>query len=183
MSSETTDSRRPSNWDVIRRKTLRRDQYRCQNSDCRATAASRPSIDLQVHHRLPVEHGGDHSDNNLITVCNMCHQSLHRLESDSENKTLDVDEIGAPSRVRDPTFRNESLPMTNSRESIVDAIEGEKGIRFGEIVERSGRSEGNVSSELEVLRIAGWVKKEGRGLYSYVSEEEVARENVKRSEE
>jgi 5-methylcytosine-specific restriction endonuclease McrA len=34
---------------------------------------------LEVHHQTFRSHSGEDSDENLITVCNACHQIAHRL--------------------------------------------------------------------------------------------------------
>jgi 5-methylcytosine-specific restriction endonuclease McrA len=51
-------------------EVLERDGWRCQycgTSDC-----------LQVHHICPRSRLGDDNDENLITLCAVCHSEIHR---------------------------------------------------------------------------------------------------------
>ena len=50
-------------------EVLQRDGWRCQN--CGAHEF------LQVHHRRFRSQGGQDSEENMITLCNRCHQELH----------------------------------------------------------------------------------------------------------
>ena len=63
---------RPRQWARVRRQVLARDGHRCQR--CGEPGA------LEVHHKLPVEKGGGHELENLVTLCVKCHVSLHRNE-------------------------------------------------------------------------------------------------------
>lgn len=69
--------------DTLRREVLVRDNYRCQ--DCKWTRKLWNPDDprhLELHH---IEHhldGGDNSINNLLTLCNICHDVRHSTESD-----------------------------------------------------------------------------------------------------
>jgi DNA helicase-2/ATP-dependent DNA helicase PcrA len=60
----------PDNWNEIREKVLRRDNYRCCNE---------PSHNkkLHIHHIVPLSKGGTHNLNNLITLCEDCHKRIH----------------------------------------------------------------------------------------------------------
>ena len=53
----------------IRRQVLRRDRWRCQY--CGAMS------NLEVHHKRFRSHSGHDSEENLITLCSVCHSSLH----------------------------------------------------------------------------------------------------------
>ena len=56
-------------WASIRRTILARDGRRCQ--ECGKAGR------LEVHHLLPLKHGGDDSVDNLKTMCRDCHISAH----------------------------------------------------------------------------------------------------------
>lgn len=85
MKKEVRDSRPekdskmgyPSNWESIRRRILRRDEYRCQNQDCATQGGPRSNVELHVHHKTPLSDGGSHSPTNLITLCQSCHSDHH----------------------------------------------------------------------------------------------------------
>lgn len=62
----------PSDWDERREKCLRRDEH-C----CRLCGRKREFYRLHAHHVIPIAHGGSHSLQNLIILCEKCH---HRQE-------------------------------------------------------------------------------------------------------
>ena len=53
----------------LRAHVLRRDGWRCQA--CGAMS------NLEVHHKRFRSHAGEDSEENLITLCNQCHRSVH----------------------------------------------------------------------------------------------------------
>jgi 5-methylcytosine-specific restriction endonuclease McrA len=57
-------------YDRLRREVLRRDDWRCQWCGNRSN--------LEVHHTDFRSHGGDDSEQNLITLCTVCHSEVHR---------------------------------------------------------------------------------------------------------
>jgi 5-methylcytosine-specific restriction endonuclease McrA len=61
----------PESYERLRQQVLRRDNWRCQF--CGSLS------NLEVHHQTFRSHSGEDSDENLITVCNACHQIAHRL--------------------------------------------------------------------------------------------------------
>ena len=56
---------------AVRRQVLVRDRYRCRVPGCRTAAF------LHVHHIRWQSHGGDHTADNLVTVCNAHHTAIH----------------------------------------------------------------------------------------------------------
>ena len=65
--------------DDVRGAVLRRDHYTCQ--DCRWNRSLWNRDDprhLEVHHVTPHAEGGANSADNLITLCNTCHDARHR---------------------------------------------------------------------------------------------------------
>jgi len=61
----------PLTYEELRQQVLRRDGWRCQS--CGAMS------NLEVHHQQFRSHFGDDSEQNLITLCNACHDALHHL--------------------------------------------------------------------------------------------------------
>ena len=59
-------------WAKLRREALERDGWRCQGQDCGKAGR------LEVHHVVPLEHGGTNDLGNLITLCVDCHLAAHR---------------------------------------------------------------------------------------------------------
>ncbi len=53
----------------LRERVLRRDGWRCQLCGS--------GTNLEAHHQTFRSHSGEDSGDNLITVCNDCHSSLH----------------------------------------------------------------------------------------------------------
>jgi 5-methylcytosine-specific restriction endonuclease McrA len=62
--------RLPSNaYQLLSRRVLERDGWRCQG--CGAMQQ------LQVHHKEFRSHSGCDSEDNLITLCDLCHKLVH----------------------------------------------------------------------------------------------------------
>lgn len=59
-------------WRHKRKRILARDNYRCQKCGS--------AINLRVHHIRYPEYFGDESDDDLITLCDSCHQEVHRTD-------------------------------------------------------------------------------------------------------
>ncbi len=59
----------PASHEDLRQQVLRRDGWRCQKCGTMSN--------LEVHHRQYRSHSGDDSEENLITLCNACHSSIH----------------------------------------------------------------------------------------------------------
>jgi 5-methylcytosine-specific restriction endonuclease McrA len=54
----------------IRNKIKARDGYRCRLCGS--------SVQLEVHHVVPISRGGHPTDeNNLVTLCHQCHLAMH----------------------------------------------------------------------------------------------------------
>jgi len=56
-------------YDALRHQVLRRDGWRCQSCGTRSN--------LEVHHKEFRSQSGDDSEQNLITLCAVCHADLH----------------------------------------------------------------------------------------------------------
>jgi len=59
----------PELYEELRNQVLRRDGWRCQ--------ACGTMSNLEVHHRQFRSHSGDDSEQNLITICAVCHAEIH----------------------------------------------------------------------------------------------------------
>jgi len=57
-------------WRKLRLVVIKRDNYKCANCGS--------SINLCVHHIVPVRNGGKDTLDNLVTVCNICHPTVER---------------------------------------------------------------------------------------------------------
>ena len=56
-------------YDALHNQVLHRDGWRCQSCGTMSN--------LEVHHKEFRSQAGDDSEENLITLCNACHASLH----------------------------------------------------------------------------------------------------------
>ena len=56
-------------YNLLRLRVLERDGWRCQH-------CGSPK-DLQVHHLAKRSELGDDTEENLITLCDMCHKQIH----------------------------------------------------------------------------------------------------------
>jgi len=59
-------------WYEARDKRLKLDNYQCQEDGCGSKTG------VQVHHKVPVSHGGSHAMSNLLTLCSKCHSKQHK---------------------------------------------------------------------------------------------------------
>lgn len=66
--------------DDVRVVVLTRDEFRCTKCDWHHAMAipSDPRHHLELHHLTHHVHGGANTAKNLITVCNVCHDKIHR---------------------------------------------------------------------------------------------------------
>lgn len=68
--------------DDIRREVLAREDYSCLH--CKWNHAKWNKADprhLELHHKVHHAKGGDNTADNLITLCTVCHDKVHRKES------------------------------------------------------------------------------------------------------
>src|SRR5713101_2177691 len=63
----------PSSYRSLWKKVLTRDGWQCQRCGC--------SSNLQVHHIIRRSSLGNDEEENLITLCESCHQAAHRRQS------------------------------------------------------------------------------------------------------
>lgn len=81
----------PAEWNRIREEILKRDNYECQSC-----GRSSDHFSLSVHHILPVSKGGEEDDDNLVTVCERCHDLIHRLGTGPEYPLSILDDVDTP---------------------------------------------------------------------------------------
>jgi 5-methylcytosine-specific restriction endonuclease McrA len=60
----------PESYEQLRRELLRRDGWRCQSCGS--------AENLQIHHKEFRSRCGNDSEENLITLCADCHNSIHQ---------------------------------------------------------------------------------------------------------
>ena len=60
----------PKLYEQLRNQVLSRDGWRCQSCGMRSS--------LEVHHKEFRSHAGDDSEQNLVTLCAVCHATVHR---------------------------------------------------------------------------------------------------------
>jgi 5-methylcytosine-specific restriction endonuclease McrA len=60
----------PSSYESVRKQVLHRDAWRCQSCGSMSN--------LEVHHKQFRSHAGHDSEDNLITLCTLCHANTHR---------------------------------------------------------------------------------------------------------
>ena len=70
-----------NSWYEARDKRLKLDNYQCQEKDCGS------KIHVEVHHKIPISHGGSHSISNLITLCRKHHDKQHKHKMKNFLKT------------------------------------------------------------------------------------------------
>jgi len=65
--------------DPVRRRVLRRDQYQCVQCDWNKTLWDKSDPrHLEIHHIKEHVKGGENIEENLITLCTVCHDEIHR---------------------------------------------------------------------------------------------------------
>lgn len=65
--------------DPIKRKVLQRDDYKCATCKWSHDMWNRSDPrHLELHHQKPHVEGGENTEDNLITLCTVCHDEIHR---------------------------------------------------------------------------------------------------------
>ena len=82
MSTDRSDITDGS-WRWRRREVIIRDEYTCQ--DCGEVGAHKGDATLEVHHKTPVSEGGTDTPENLVTLCDECHNKRHKPSRTSAN--------------------------------------------------------------------------------------------------
>lgn len=94
----TLSTEYPQNWDEIRTRVYRRDDYQCQN--CGVEGGAGANAELHAHHIVPKASGGSHNEDNLVTLCKDCHNAIHhnnktapQNQQDNEAQVSEIDTI------------------------------------------------------------------------------------------
>lgn len=66
--------------------TFKRDNYLCQACFTGKIKLRRIGLHLTAHHILPREYGGQDNQENLITLCNKCHDEIESLKLKSREE-------------------------------------------------------------------------------------------------
>ena len=61
----------------LRRTVIERDESRCQRCGIEVTPMNEAGPDFQLHHIIPFSAGGPDHPDNLLTLCNECHNHAH----------------------------------------------------------------------------------------------------------
>lgn len=72
--------------DPVRVSVLERDHHQCKQCEWSYEKKRKgdPRVLLELHHIEHHEHGGSNTPENLITLCNVCHDSVHRGDITAE---------------------------------------------------------------------------------------------------
>jgi hypothetical protein len=98
-SSYLKDSYRGDDWETIRKKIYKRDNWTCRICGVKCISRRRANENnfykvIQCHHIIKYKETFDNSDNNLITVCLRCHAKLdikeRRGQDDRSNILLSL---------------------------------------------------------------------------------------------
>jgi len=165
MTASVEATRDSKEWSKARARALRRDQYRCQYCDRRE---GKWGTDLHVHHIQPIQKGGGHSLENLVTLCNSCHNKLHgRYDDKDELPPKLLDEEWATLGFSDT--RVDRSELSDCANEIIDVLQSRGPTQLKEIVERSEYSRGYVNGEIQRIKSLNYICRVSRGVYAYIT--------------
>jgi hypothetical protein len=76
--------------DPVRREVLRRDNYKCRRCSWTHSLWNRSDPrHLELHHIEAHVSGGENTEDNLITLCTVCHDIWHSVEQNWQNRFYD----------------------------------------------------------------------------------------------
>ena len=89
----------PSDWDSLRKKVYKRDDYQCQN--CGRRGGPYGDSELHAHHVVALSDGGSNELSNLTTLCKGCHDSIHTsaMAPTAEDSTTVPDDLLSAPRI------------------------------------------------------------------------------------
>ena len=117
--------------DPVRVEVLERDQFQCVKCGWSRSASRHddPRTRLELHHEKPHSERGDNTVGNLVTVCNFCHDQIHR--SRQGGLRIQMKSLEEPSGAPVGTVSDPSTPpgMARNRSSSVRSVPwpGESG--------------------------------------------------------
>lgn len=85
---------RPPDWEQRREAVL---QYLFFCDDC--GALSERGNPLQIHHKIPISKGGNHTLANLILLCKECHQNRHGVQEFSKDDKIELGAFGKKMKI------------------------------------------------------------------------------------
>lgn len=158
-------------WSTVRKRALRRDQYRCQS--CGRCESNHQGVDLHVHHILPKKDGGNDTLDNAITLCKSCHNRLHaHCEDDNEllePSLLDEIDIATFAPVE---YRKGISELPDRASEIISLLKQNGPMQIKDIIAEFDVSRGTIYSSLKSLKISFFVCRVERGVYAYVTTSE-----------
>jgi len=151
-------------WDRNRDRAIRRDQYRCQY--CRRHDG--PFVDLHVHHIQPISNGGTHELENLATLCNDCHTTLHSgWFDDHDELPPELLDDHDPGRLLYPDSRMDTSSCGNQ---ILEILKSDGPTKLSGLCDQIGDyADSTVRSQIQFLKQARYVVRLSRGVYGYVT--------------
>ncbi|MBN2415247.1 HNH endonuclease [bacterium] len=75
----------PPDWEIRRTLILERD-----NNTCQRCSADNYQSTLHVHHKIPLGRGGHNTIDNLVILCEACHQRAHGVRKFSERESKET---------------------------------------------------------------------------------------------
>jgi len=163
-----------SDWRQLREQILRRDQYRCQH--CGRHEGMYSSTDLQAHHIQPVSRGGEGTAENLITLCNRCHNRLHdRFDDDHERLPAALLEECEPATISPSTYRTDVSGLPDVAQEVVDILKKNGPTQLKDIAAQSQYKKTSIQGKLDTLKFGNLICRVERGVYAYVTEIEYRR--------
>ena len=153
-------------WRRNRERAIKRDQYRCQY--CRRCDSVYPNTDLHVHHIRPIKKAGTHELENLVTLCNRCHNRLHNRtdERDTYPPELLDDVRDSPQYMPVPR-----TPLSDFRETakpVVEVLKENGPMQLKDIAEATDYARGTIYKAVETLKVGNYIVKISRGVYGYI---------------
>lgn len=70
-----TNEKYPADWGKRRYRIFKRDGFECRG--CGFTPEKEDGSELHAHHVKPISEGGGHGWDNLMTLCEDCHNEVH----------------------------------------------------------------------------------------------------------
>jgi len=174
-------SRNSAEWDRAREQALKRDQYRCQA--CTAHPGKTSGVDLQVHHIHPIDDGGTHRLDNLLTLCNSCHWTVHRYEDEYDELDLSVLEQHESTSLSLVDYRKDVDELRGAGREVCELLIENGPMQLKDIAEKSGYSRSYVQQQLESLRFARFACRVRRGVYAYIPTREYRELQVRDADE
>lgn len=150
--------------DALRQDVLERDGHQCRY------CGHEENID--VHHIKHVRNGGEHEEENLITLCRSCHKIAHSIVPDGENPVEVLSEEGIPTE-----FVGSQRVSRWAAPTLKVLAEGRATPNY--ISEKTGMDNDRINGCLSDMLSAGWVTKLCHGLYEITDEgKEIVQEEL-----